>query len=262
MHNAAFAALGLNWRYLAFEVHLDSLRTAIEGARVMGFAGLNLTVPHKLSALDLVDELDKSAKKWRAVNTIKFVTGNNGKTRATGYNTDADAIIAAVREDLGLEFRRAKVLLLGAGGAGRTAALRLASEKIAALFLVNRTPSKAEILAGETRKQFPSTRVTVGYPKSMVDLVINATSLGLRPSDRLPFNGKQFSLKQARAVYDMIYRPAETPLLHAAKKAGCKTANGLGMLLHQGAKAFRIWTGKSAPLGVMRRALEQNIYGH
>jgi shikimate dehydrogenase len=94
-----------------------------------------------------------------------------------------------------------------------------------------------------------------------VDLILNATSLGLKPDDPSPLDEKQFSLKQTRAVYDMIYRPAETKLLAAAKKSGCKTANGLGMLLHQGAKAFEIWTGKPAPLDVMRRALEENIYG-
>jgi len=292
MHNAAFAALGLNWRYLAFEVHPSDLRAAIEGARVMGFVGLNLTVPHKLLALKLVDALDQSAKKWGAVNTIHFEgcdtrnewlplrefgvppLGGESKTtqppeggipnkiRAVGFNTDADAIATALREDLKMELPGAKVLLLGAGGAGRTAALRLAAEKAAELFLINRTRSKAEAVAAEIREQFSSTRLTVGYPKSSVDLLINATTLGLKPGDKLPFDGKQFSLNQARSVYDMIYRPAETPLLRAAKKAGSKTANGLGMLLHQGAKAFEIWTGKPAPLGVMRRALEQNIYGH
>lgn len=262
MHNAAFAALGLNWRYLAFEVHPGNLRAAVEGARVMGFAGLNLTVPHKLLALDLLDALDESAKKWRAVNTIKFVTGKAGKICATGYNTDADAIITALGEELKLKVRGAKVLLLGAGGAGRTAALRLAADKVAELYLVNRTHSKAEAVAAEIKKQFPSVHVAVRYPKSNVDLLLNATSLGLKPGDEFPLEEKRFSVKQARAVYDMIYRPSVTPLLKAAKKAGCKTANGLGMLLHQGAKAFEIWTGTRAPLDVMRRALKQNIYGH
>jgi shikimate dehydrogenase len=265
MHNAAFAALGLNWRYLAFEVHPDDLRAAIEGARAMGFAGLNLTVPHKLLALELVDALDASAKKWGAVNTIRFESASaagRSKLRAVGFNTDADAIVAALREDLKLELRGARVLLLGAGGAGRTTALKLAAEKVAELFLVNRTQGKAQAVAAEIKKRFPSVRVMVGYPKSDVDLLINATSLGLKRGEIFPFDGKQFSLKQARAVYDLIYRPAETALLETAKKAGCKTANGLGMLLHQGAKAFEIWTGKTAPLDVMRRALEQNIYGH
>jgi shikimate dehydrogenase len=293
MHNAAFAALDLNWRYLAFEVHPDHLRAAIAGAKAMRFAGLNLTVPHKLLAVDMVDALDASAKTWGAVNTRRF-EGRNAKDewlplhkfgvppsgggqtqpaeppsdgtpneiRAVGYNTDADAIVTALREELKLELRGAKVLLLGVGGAGRTAALKLASENVAELFLVNRTPGKAEAVAGEIKKQFPAVRVATGHPPGTVDLVLNATSLGLKPDDPSPLNEKQFSLRQTRAVYDMIYNPAKTALLKAAKAAGCATANGLGMLLHQGAGAFEIWTGKPAPLEVMRRALEQNIYGH
>ena len=259
MHNAAFAHHGLNWRYVACEVDPKNLRAAIEGAKAMNFAGINLTVPHKLLAVDMVDELDASAKKWGAVNTIKFENG-----RSFGFNTDADAIVTSLREDLKVELRGAKVLLLGAGGAGRTAALKLAAENVAELFLVNRTTSKAEEIAVEIKKQFPSVKVAVGYPKASVDLILNATSLGLKTGDASPLDEKQFSLKQAGqagAVYDMIYRPAETALLAAAKKSGCQTANGLGMLLHQGAKAFEIWTGQSAPLDVMRRALEENIYG-
>jgi shikimate dehydrogenase len=262
MHNAAFAALGLNWRYLAFEVNPKNLRAAIEGAKAMNFAGLNLTVPHKLLAVDMVDELDVSAKIWGAVNTIKFSTVSDGKMHAVGFNTDADGLANSLREDLKLELRGKKVLLLGAGGAGRTAALKFASEKVAELFLVNRTRSKAEEIAVEIKKQFPSVKVTVAFPKANVDLLLNATSLGLKTDDASPLDEKQFSLKQTRAVYDMIYRPAETALLKAARAAGCETANGLGMLLHQGAKAFEIWTTKIAPLDVMRRALEQNIYGH
>ena len=195
MHNAAFAALSLNWRYLAFEVHPDDLHAAIKGAKAMGFAGLNLTVPHKLLALELMDGLDMSAKKWGAVNTVRFESVNvNGrlKTHATGFNTDADAIVAALREDLKLELRGASVLLLGAGGAGRTAALRLAAEKVAKLFLVNRTRGKAEAVAAEIKKQFPFVCVTVGYPKSGVDLLINATSLGLKPDDKLPLDKNDF----------------------------------------------------------------------
>jgi shikimate dehydrogenase len=257
MHNAAFAALGLDWRYLAFEVDPKNLRAAIEGAKVMGFAGINLTVPHKLLAVNMVDMLDESAMKWGAVNTILF-----NKKGATGFNTDADAITQSLREDLELEPRGAKILLLGAGGAGRTAALKLASENVAELFLVNRTSSKAEEIAVEIKKQSPAVKVSVGFPKSNVDLILNATSLGLKAGDSSPLDEKQFSLTQTRAVYDMIYRPAETSLLAAAKVSGCRTANGLGMLLHQGAKAFEIWTGRPAPLDVMRRALEQNIYGH
>lgn len=256
MHNAAFAALGLDWRYVACEVDPKNLRAAIAGAQAMGFVGVNLTVPHKLLAVDMVDALDASAKRWGAVNTIHFT-----EKGSTGFNTDADAIFTSLREDLRIELRGTKVLLLGAGGAGRTAALKLASEAVAELFLVNRTQSKAEEIANEIRMQFSSVKVSTAYPKGGVDLVLNATSLGLKPEDTLPLDEKQFELKRAGAVYDMIYRPAETPLLQAARAAGCKTANGLGMLLHQGAKAFEIWAGRPAPLEVMRRALEENVYG-
>jgi len=264
MHNAAFAALGLNWRYLAFEVHPDNLRTAIAGAGAMQFAGLNLTVPHKLLALEMMDALDESAKKWGAVNTVKFETGTDGRTRSVGFNTDADAIVAALREDLQVPLTGAKVLLVGAGGAGRTAALRLAAESVAELFLVNRTRSKAEKIADEIRKQFPSTKtvLSVGYPQAAVDLVMNATSLGLKSGDPSPLDESKFPLRRAKVVYDMVYNPPETALLGAAKAAGCRVANGLGMLLHQGARAFEIWTGKPAPLAVMRRALEQAVYGN
>jgi shikimate dehydrogenase len=276
MHNAAFAALGLNWRYLAFEVDPKNLRAAIEGARAMGFAGLNLTVPHKLLAVDMVDELDASAKTWGAVNTIRFGVppsggqgqnaeppegGTPNKIRAIGYNTDADGLANSLREDLQIELHGKKVLLFGAGGAGRTAALKLAAENVAELFLVNRTASKAEEIAGEIKKQFPSVKISSGYPKANVDLLLNATSLGLKLEDGSPLDEKQFSLKQTRAVYDMIYQPAETKLLAAAKAAGCKTANGIGMLVQQGAKAFEIWAGQPAPVAVMRRAVEGSVYG-
>jgi len=261
MHNAAFAALGLNWRYLALEVDPWQLGAALAGARAMGFAGLNLTVPHKLLAVGQVDELDVSSKTWGAVNTIKFVSDSAGGVRAVGYNTDADGLASSLRDDLAVKLAGAKVLLLGAGGAGRTAALKLAAEGVAELFLVNRTANKAAEIAGEIKKQFPSVQVSVGYPKLEIDLLLNATSLGLKPTDASPLDEQQFSLKQARAVYDMIYQPAETPLLAAAKAAGCRTANGIGMLVQQGAKAFEIWTGQPAPVAVMRRAVEGSVYG-
>ena len=262
MHNAAFAALGLNWRYLAFEVDPKNLRAAIEGARMMNFAGLNLTVPHKLLAVDMVDELDASARTWGAVNTIKFVPDAAGKTRAIGFNTDADAIVSSLREELQIELRGKKVLLLGAGGAGRTAALKLAAENVAELFLVNRTASKAQAIAGEIKKQFPSVKVSVGYPKAGVDLLLNATSQGLLESGvGLPYDPNIFHPSNASVVYDMNYRPAETPFLKVARTAGVKTANGIGMLVHQGAKALEIWTGRPAPVAVMRRAVEGSVYG-
>ncbi len=276
MHNAAFARLGLNWRYLAFEVHPDNLRDAIAGARAMQFSGLNLTVPHKLLAMQIVDELDESSKTWGAVNTVRFEArdagGNwqplhhfsesiSGDIRTQGFNTDSDGIARSLREDFGLKLAGLKVLLVGTGGAGQVAALRLAMEGVAELFVTDYVIAKAETVAEEIRKRYPRVKVTVGFPKGEMDLLLNATPIGLKPGDPSPVDEKQFPLRQARAVYDMIYKPAETKLLALAQAAGCKTSNGLGMLLHQGAAAFEIWTGQPAPIEVMRRALEQNVYG-
>ena len=275
MQNAGIAALGLDWRYVAFDVAPENLRTAIAGAMAMQFVGLNLTVPHKLLALDIVDALDDSARQWGAVNTIRFEARDTRGTwkplwcfdevpmevRAHGFNTDADAIAIAIRESLRIELQGARVLLLGAGGAGRAAALKLAQQGAAELHLVNRTESKAEEVARDIRQRYPAGRVSVGYPKQPVDLVINATSQGLKSGDSLPLDEGAFPLRNAAAVYDMIYRPATTPLLEAARAAGCRAANGLGMLLHQGAKALELWTGHTAPIDVMRRALQENVYG-
>ena len=157
------ASARLDWRYLAFDVHPDNLANAIRGAAAMKFIGLNLTVPHKLLAMDIVDELDDSARTWGAVNTVLFEGQTNGKDwaplrdcdfeavtaiRTRGFNTDADAITRSLNEDLGMQLSGSTVLLLGAGGAGRTTALKLASEGVKQLYLINRTMSKAEGLAG------------------------------------------------------------------------------------------------------------------
>lgn len=278
MQNAGLRVLGLDWRYLAFDVRPEELAPAMAGARAMRFLGLNLTVPHKLLAVPLVDALDESARIWGAVNTVRFEARDaRGEWQplamhssppetdailARGFNTDADALVRSLREDLGSEPAGAKILLLGAGGAGRTAALRLAVEGAGKLWLVNRTATKAETLADEIRQQHPRVAVEVGYPQEPVDLLLNATSLGLKPTDPLPFEVDSFRLADAAAVYDMIYRPAETRLLKLAAERGCRTANGIGMLLYQGARALELWTGQPAPVDVMRQALEANVYGN
>jgi shikimate dehydrogenase len=274
MQNAGIAALGLDWRYLAFDVWPDQLGEAIRGAQRMNFIGLNLTVPHKVLALNIVDKVEEAAEVWGAVNTIVFEgrapTGewrplrefeaSPSETRSHGFNTDADAIVRSVQEELGLPVRGARILLLGAGGAGRTAALKLASEGAAEMYLVNRTLSKAEEVGREMVQRYPATVVRTGYPSGRVDLVLNATSLGLAADDPMPLDETQFPLSRAGAVYDMIYRPATTRLLTAARDAGCPTANGLGMLLYQGARALELWTGQKPPIEVMRQALRTHIY--
>ena len=277
MQNAGIAALGLNWRYLAFEVHPDDLRSALEGAKLMNFIGVNLTLPHKILAVDLVDVLDESAKTWGAVNTVRFEGRGSAGTwrplrefeeaprqiRSHGFNTDADAVVRSLGEDLGQEIAGARIMVLGAGGAGRTAALKLGREGAAELYLVNRTTSKAEEVAKELNTVCPKSKIIPDYPanSTRLDLVLNATSLGLRPEDPLPFDQGKFSLKNAGAVYDMIYRPAETGFLKLARASGCRVANGLGMLLYQGTKALELWTDQEAPVEKMREALETNVYG-
>lgn len=275
MHNAALQELGLDWTYVACPVAPADLAAALEGARRMGFAGVNLTVPHKQLALPMMDALDASAEAYGAVNTVVFeaedaeglwrpvgqIREPEGPVRARGFNTDAAALVRAVGEDLAIELRAARVLLLGAGGAARAAALRLADEGIEALWLVNRTGERAKALAGEIEARSPVTEVRVGYPEGDVELILNATSLGLRAEDPAPLDPAAYSLGRADAVYDMVYRPAETPLLRAARAAGCRVANGLGMLLYQGAAALELWTGRPAPLATMRRALESEVYG-
>lgn len=276
MQNAGIARLGLNWRYLAFDVHPDRLKEAMLGARAMGYVGLNLTVPHKILALDLVDVVDPAARVWGAVNTIRF-EGRSGagewlpiasfhdsepeQVRSAGFNTDAGAIVRSVHEDLGMRLNGRKVVLLGTGGAGRAAALKIAEQKPSLLVLINRTRAKAEALAGEILREEPGTNLAFEYPDEAVDLVVNATSLGLRPDDPLPVLEDWLGTQSTACVYDMIYRPAETLFLKIAREIGCRTANGIGMLLHQGADALELWSGRTAPRDIMRRALEQNIYG-
>lgn len=275
MQNAGIAVLGLNWRYLAFDVAPGDLRQAILGAGRMGFIGLNLTVPHKVAALECVDVVDDAAQLWGAINTIRFEGRNGGgewqpahffdspsqEVRACGYNTDADAIVRAIRESLALELKGTRVLVLGAGGAGRVAALRLAAEGPSELFLVNRTVSKAETVAAEIRERFPGVKTGTAYPEGKVDLVINGTSLGLKTGDPLPFEEVKFSFGQATSAFDMVYGTKMTPFLEKGGAARCKVADGSGMLLHQGAAALKLWSGKTPPLEVMRKALLGKIGG-
>ncbi len=278
MQNAGMASLALDWRYLACEVPPERLREALTGAAAMRWVGVNLTVPHKLLAVPMMDLIDPAARVWGAVNTVRFEArdamgewvpigqwrdGPIAEVRLHGFNTDADAIVRSIREDLGCELRGSRVLLLGAGGAGRVAALRLAAEGVRELFLVNRTESKAAAIAEEIPRLFPQspTQVRLGYPTGAVDLVLNATSAGLRETDPLPWDGEAFSLGAARMAYDMIYKPAETRFLAAAKAAGCRVSNGLGMLLYQGAAALELWSGQIAPVDVMRLALFTHVYG-
>jgi shikimate dehydrogenase len=277
MQNAALAELHLNWRYVAFDVHARDLRAALAGAKAMRFIGLNLTVPHKTAALETVDVVHEKARLLGAVNTIVFETpGQQGdwislgqaapeaitEVRSHGFNTDAEGLARSLKEDFQWpDLRGASVLLLGAGGAARAAALQLAEEGAGSLFLVNRTAAKAAQLAAEVAARFPAVNIIQRLPHDPVDLVINATSVGLKAGDPSPLEEDWLKSHRPLRVYDMIYRPAETALLRAARNSGCQTANGLGMLLYQGAAALELWSGRTAPAAIMRAALLKNIYG-
>jgi shikimate dehydrogenase len=247
MHNAAFKALKLNWVYLAFHVEPQSLRSALTGMRDMNFRGINLTVPHKVLALDLVDEVDANARKLGAVNTVVVEAG-----KLRGFNTDGYGFSKAIQEEFDMTLKGKRVLILGAGGAGRAIAAQCALEEAATVTVANRTPGKMPDTIALNAE-------SIGRVIGDMDLIVNATSVGLKQGDSL---GLPASLFQPRhAVYDTVYRPAETELIRRAAESGAKVANGLSMLLHQGAKSLELWTKRKAPLTVMRRALRAAVYG-
>ena len=260
MHNAAFAALQMNWIYLAFAVAPNNLRSALLGARDMGWRGVNLTVPQKLLALEIVDEVDPEARRLGAVNTVVM---DNGKLR--GFNTDGYGFVKAIKEDFNMSLKAKRVLVLGAGGAGRAIAIKCALEGASKVIVANRTLNRIEPIARElatTKTEVQTLALTakeIARVIGDVDLVVNATSVGLHEGESLGLNPGMFSSKLT--VSDMIYRPAETELMKLAGEAGAKVSNGLSMLLHQGAKSFEIWTKRKAPLAVMRRALRAAVYG-
>jgi shikimate dehydrogenase len=258
MHNAAFAALEMNWVYLAFHVEPANLRQALHGVRDMNFRGVNLTIPHKILALDLVDEVDPEARTLGAVNTVVVEAGT-----LRGFNTDGYGFAKALKDEFDLSLEGKRVLVLGAGGAGRAIAIKCALDGAAKVIVANRTAAKVDAIAREiakTKTAFESINLGAA-PGALaeVDVLVNATSVGLNSDESFGFPATAFT--PALAVYDTIYRPAETDLLRQAALGGAKTSNGLSMLLHQGARAFEIWTGHKAPLPVMRRALRAAVYG-
>ena len=264
MQNAGLEALGSPVRYAKIECPAENLGEAVGLARGAGFLGLNLTIPHKFEALKLCTEPDDTARLLGAANTLLF----DGQ-RTAGFNTDGQGLVRAIRDSFGTDLRDLRVLILGAGGgAGTAAALQCALEKCPRLVLVNRTVEKSHDVAARAKKLLRSDRlegpddpVTVipfevdalRDQLTRTDLVINATSLGMKRSD--PPLIPAALLTPDLTVYDMIYRPAVTRLLEDAQAAGARTANGLSMLLHQGALSLEIWTDRPAPVDAMRAAL-------
>lgn len=255
MHNAAFAALKMNWVYLAFHVEPQNLRAALAGVRDMNFRGVNLTIPHKMLALDAIDEVDPEARKLGAVNTVVVEAG-----KLRGCNTDGYGFSKAIKEDFDMTLKGKRILILGAGGAGRAIAVQCVTEGAAKVTVANRTQSKTQLLAaGAGVEAVGLTSQELARALTQVDLLVNATSVGLKPGETLPLPPD--ALTPRLAVFDTIYRPVETLLVQQANAAGAKVANGLSMLLYQGAKSFELWTKRKAPLAVMRRALRAAAYG-
>ena len=247
MHNAALAELARTdtrfaaWQYFRFEVHPDDLPRALTLLHTKKFHGINLTVPHKVIAFDRVAEVDTAARPVGAVNTLR------GSERGWhGFNTDGYGLASAVRETLGRELAGAHIILLGAGGAARGAAVECLQRGCSSLAVANRTRENLDALlatlaplAGKIPvRGFVASAAPADLPSGA--LVVNATSAGLKPTDPLPID--LATLPRPAAVFDMIYNPPHTPLLRAAATLGLPHANGLAMLVHQGAKALEIWS--------------------
>ena len=271
MHNAALAHMAqseprfASWRYVRFDIVPDELPLALDKLHACGFLGLNLTLPHKILAVDHVGALDPAARPIGAVNTLRRTA-----TGWHGYNTDGYGLATAIRENLGTDLAGTPVILLGAGGAARGAAVECLQRGCAGLWIANRTRATLDALLAQLAPLakdiplhgFDPHAPGLGYgagsgaPPPAGALVINATSAGLKPADPLPLDLIALSARARPAgVYDMIYNPPETALLAQARALGLPAANGLSMLVHQGARAQQIWTEADVHVPAMQAAV-------
>ena len=255
MHNAAFAKLGLNWRYVPLPVPLDPaerIGEAVRGVRALGMKGCNVTVPHKQSVMPHLDALTQAAEAIGAVNTI--IVQENGAL--LGDNTDAPGFVRDVKSH-GVALAGKRALVLGAGGSSRAVVYGLAEAGCESIAIVNRTAEKAQELAAAMQPYFPSctvknARLTEAAPHA--DFVVNCTSLGMTPKvDSTPWD-EAIPFRKEQIVYDLVYNPRETRLMRKAAVDGATAVGGLGMLVWQGAIALERWTGKSAPVETMADA--------
>lgn len=261
MHNAALGALGWDAIYLAFDVKPDRLMAVLPAMRSMGFGGVNLTIPHKEVAFRGLERLDESARLLGAVNTVQFA-----EEGMVGHNTDGYGFLRAIEEAFGSGVKGDTVFVLGSGGAGRAVALTAAREGARRITLADLDRERCERVAGEIRGLFPAVDVQLAAtPYDQVaaarvaDLVVQATPVGMKAEDPSPLEPEAFQRDQR--AFDLIYHCSKTPFMKAALAGGARASNGLGMLLHQGARAFHIWTGVEPPVDVMRKALEVSVYG-
>jgi len=264
LHNAALRAFEINMQYARFHIRATELRSALRFVRELDFVGINLTVPHKTAGLMQIDVADESASHCGAVNTVRL-----HDEKLIGSNTDAEGFSRAVRSEFSIDLRDLRVMILGAGGGtGHAIAWQCALENCERLVLVNRTPAKASAIVERLRRFFAEARVlgpaarleavrwdetAIRAQLADIDLIVNATPLGMNPSDPAPIPARL--LAPHHIVFDCVYRPSKTALLRAADEAGARGANGLSMLLHQGALSFSIWFNREAPIAAMRAAL-------
>jgi shikimate dehydrogenase len=253
MHNAAFEALKLDYVFLAFRVKPAEVESAVNGMRALNIRGLNITMPHKSTVIKHLDRVDLSAQIVNSVNTVL-----NKENLLFGFNTDGVGALKALKEN-GVELKGRKVLLLGAGGAARAIAYTMAKEADE-LAVLNRTVKQAQALAKLLEKSFNKKISTGSLSPTDIqsnlkdsDILINATSVGMKPrTEESPVPLKL--LRSNLAVMDIVYNPLETKLAKEAKAAGARVVSGVEMLIYQGAASFELWTGKSAPIEVMRQA--------
>ncbi|SPF43539.1 Shikimate dehydrogenase [Candidatus Desulfosporosinus infrequens] len=252
MHQAGYEVLGVNAKYHRFDVEPSHLTEAVEGLCALGFSGWNVTLPHKEHILSLLDTLTPQAKRAGAVNTVKIQEG-----KRIGHNTDGLGFVRSVEGELN-GFKGKKAVLLGAGGAAKGIALALAEQGMK-VHILNRKLARSEALVEVLQREGGTATAGVLAPGGWleeVDLLVQTTSVGLH-GEPFPFSVQGIS-KQALVV-DIIFNPSETAFLQEAKQQGCRTLNGLGMLLYQGAYAWEFWLGGQAPVEAMGQALKDQL---
>lgn len=261
MHNANFRALGMDALYMAFDVDPARLMDVLPVMAHLGFRGVNLTVPLKEVAFRGLRHLDVSARRLGAVNTVEFTPAG-----LKGHNTDGKGFLLAIREAFGKSIAGLSVFVLGSGGAGRAIAITCATAGARRVAVTDVDFSRARRVAREIRRRAPRTPIDTVPANAnawteasrTADLVVQATPIGMKKGERSLLPPQAF--RKGQMAFDLIYMYPETPFMKAAARGKARTANGLGMLLHQGAWAFTIWTGQKAAVNVMRKALEKAVY--
>jgi shikimate dehydrogenase len=253
--NAAFAATGLDWTYLAFEVPEGRAAGALDAMRVLGIDGLSVTMPHKTDVAHLVDQLSPQAARLDAVNCV----ARDGD-RLAGHNTDGQGFVSSLRTDADFDPAGRRCVVIGAGGAARAVILALAEAGADQVVVVNRSLERADSAARLAGAVGRATG-TESLPGELTgaDLLVNATSVGMDATSTPAHESALAALPDHALVADLVYRPAVTPLLGLAAARGLVTLGGLGMLVYQAAAAFELWTGIAAPVAEMRRAGEAGL---